>query len=170
MILRQSSQQNVPNHEITFYDSVTGEALFVAPRGRSMEAFLAESRAHGWPSFRDEEVKENALSTMDLNTMLHFISHSNILPCILTQVVWSNVRILPDGEAVSASGSHLGHNIPDRSGNRYSACVYVLRSSCFYGLRMFFYCEIFIPIKVLHKLGIDIWVPRPSVKPSIPCY
>ena len=46
-------------------------------------------KAHGWPSFRDEEV------------------------------VWENVRCLPDGEAVSLAGTHLGHNIPDAKGNRY---------------------------------------------------
>jgi peptide methionine sulfoxide reductase MsrB len=34
-------------------------------------------------------------------------------------VVWDNVRVLPDGEAVSLNGTHLGHNLPDRSGNRY---------------------------------------------------
>ena len=42
--------------EITFYDSVTGKPLFIAPRGRTMEEFKKESRSHGWPSFRDEEV------------------------------------------------------------------------------------------------------------------
>ena len=41
--------------ETTFYDSVTGLPLFVAPRGRSWEEFEAESRSHGWPSFRDQE-------------------------------------------------------------------------------------------------------------------
>eukprot|EP00966_Prymnesium_polylepis_P099666 2308100-Prymnesium_polylepis.1 len=52
--------------------------------------FLAESDTHGWPSFRDAEV------------------------------VWENVRVLKaSGEAVSATGSHLGHNIPDSKGNRY---------------------------------------------------
>jgi hypothetical protein len=44
------------NEEITFYDSVTGKPLFIAPKGRSFEDFVKESRAHGWPSFRDEEV------------------------------------------------------------------------------------------------------------------
>ena len=39
--------------ELTFYDSVTGKPLFVAPRGRSMRSFIAESLRHGWPSFRD---------------------------------------------------------------------------------------------------------------------
>lgn len=75
--------------EITFYDSNTGKPLFVAPRGRSMEDFLVESRAHGWPSFRDQEV------------------------------VWDDVRVLPDGETVSLAGTHLGHNLPDGKGSRY---------------------------------------------------
>jgi len=39
-----------------YYDSVTGKPLFVAPIGRTMQEFLAESDAHGWPSFRDQEV------------------------------------------------------------------------------------------------------------------
>ena len=29
--------------------------------------------------------------------------------------------MLPDGECVSVDGTHLGHNLPDRSGNRSSA-------------------------------------------------
>jgi hypothetical protein len=41
---------------VTFYDSVTGKPLFVAPINRSADAFLKESEIHGWPSFRDEEV------------------------------------------------------------------------------------------------------------------
>jgi peptide methionine sulfoxide reductase MsrB len=73
----------------TFFDSVTGRPLFMAPRGRSFEEWERESRAHGWPSFRDEEV------------------------------VWDDVRVLPDGEAVSVGGTHLGHNLPDKKGNRY---------------------------------------------------
>lgn len=46
---------------ITFYDSVTGQALFVAPIGRSAEDFVSESEVHGWPSFRDQEVGVDAL-------------------------------------------------------------------------------------------------------------
>ena len=42
--------------EITYYDSVTGKPLFIAPRGRSVEQLIEESRHHGWPSFRDQEV------------------------------------------------------------------------------------------------------------------
>ena len=34
--------------EVTFYDSVTTKPLFVAPRGRSWQEFIVESRAHGW--------------------------------------------------------------------------------------------------------------------------
>ena len=75
--------------ETTFYDSVSGSPLFVAPRGRSFGAFEGESRDHGWPSFRDAEV------------------------------AWEYVRVLPDGECVSVTGTHLGHNLPDRRGNRY---------------------------------------------------
>lgn len=75
--------------EVTFFDSVSQKPLFVVPNGRSVQDFLNESLAHGWPSFRDEEV------------------------------VKSNVRILTDGEVVSVDGTHLGHNIPDGAGNRY---------------------------------------------------
>ena len=74
---------------MTYYDSVTGKALFKAPVGRSLEDFIRESQAHGWPSFRDDEV------------------------------IWDNVRILGDGETVSTDGTHLGHNLPDGKGNRY---------------------------------------------------
>jgi len=72
-----------------YYDSVSGKPLFVAPVGRSMDDFLRESASHGWPSFRDQEV------------------------------VWENMRVLKDGEAVSVDGTHLGHNLPDSKGNRY---------------------------------------------------
>jgi len=35
------------------------------------------------------------------------------------EVVRENVRCLGDGETVSTTGTHLGPNLPDRSGNRY---------------------------------------------------
>ena len=72
-----------------FHDSVSGEPLFVAPIGRSRAEFLQESYAHGWPSFRCEEV------------------------------CWDSVRCLSDGEVVSVTGTHLGHNIPDGKGHRF---------------------------------------------------
>eukprot|EP00931_Biecheleriopsis_adriatica_P063285 TRINITY_DN38284_c0_g1_i1.p1 TRINITY_DN38284_c0_g1~~TRINITY_DN38284_c0_g1_i1.p1 ORF type:complete len:690 (-),score=162.20 TRINITY_DN38284_c0_g1_i1:8-2077(-) len=75
---------------LCFYDSNSGKKLFQLPRtSRSIEAFLKESTHHGWPSFRDYEVN------------------------------WKEVRLLPDGEVVSKAGTHLGHNIPDYTGNRY---------------------------------------------------
>lgn len=54
-----------------------------------MSEFIQESLAHGWPSFRDSEVN------------------------------WEEVRCLKNGEAISLTGTHLGHNLPDRLGNRY---------------------------------------------------
>ena len=77
------------NDKLTYYDCVTGKPLFIAPVGRTADEFLAESRQHGWPSFRDSEV------------------------------VWANVRTLANGETVSVDGTHLGHNLPDSKGNRY---------------------------------------------------
>lgn len=68
---------------------ITGKPLFRAPRGRSWWAFIAETKAHGWPSFRDEEVLKD------------------------------HVRILSNGEVISEDGTHLGHNIPDSKGNRF---------------------------------------------------
>ena len=69
---------------------MTSKPLFIAPRGRTVQEFIEESRKHGWPSFRDQEV------------------------------VWENMRCLQNGEAVSIDGTHLGHNIPSADGrNRY---------------------------------------------------
>lgn len=81
--------ENSGKEEVTFFDSDTGKPLFTAPRGRSFEDFVRESEKHGWPSFRDNEVN------------------------------WDNVRVLPGGETVSIDGTHLGHNLPDKSGSRY---------------------------------------------------
>lgn len=79
---------------VTFYDAQCGIPLFRAPKGRSMEAFKTESERHGWPSFRDKEV------------------------------VTKNIEVKDGGEVVSKCGTHLGHNIPDASGNRY--CIDLL--------------------------------------------
>jgi len=81
---------------VTFYDSGwKGRPLFSAPRDRTWEDWIKESKNHGWPSFRDNEVN------------------------------WDYVRVLPDGETVSVDGTHLGHNLPDRKGNRY--CISKLK-------------------------------------------
>lgn len=83
----QKSKKN--DSTIVFYDSNTGNPLFEAPKGRSWDDFISESKQHGWPSFRDEEVN------------------------------WEHVRCLKNGESVSLDGTHLGHNLPDSKGNRY---------------------------------------------------
>jgi len=72
-----------------FYDSVCGKPLFKAPVGRSFADWVAESRKHGWPSFRAEET------------------------------FTENVNILPGGRMESVCGTHLGHNLPDKLGGRY---------------------------------------------------
>ena len=75
---------------LSFFDTATGALLFVAPGpSRTYAQFYAESRAHGWPSFRDDEVAS------------------------------ARVVVLDDGETVSVNGTHLGHNLPDAHGNRY---------------------------------------------------
>ena len=35
------------------------------------------------------------------------------------EVNWDAVRVLPNGEVVSTTGTHLGHNLPDHTGNRF---------------------------------------------------
>merc|ERR1712136_66557 len=74
--------------EMEFYDSVTGALLFDL-KNRDVNEFLTESRAHGWPSFRDSDIN------------------------------WEHCRCLQNGEIVSKTGTHLGHNLPDAKGNRY---------------------------------------------------
>jgi len=85
-------EQNIEEETgtVTFYDSGwKGRPLFTVPRDRSWADFIEESKKHGWPSFRDSEVD------------------------------WNYARVLPGGEMVSIDGTHLGHNLPDRQGNRY---------------------------------------------------
>ncbi len=113
---------------ITFYDSVTGKPLFVAPIGRSPEEFLRESEIHGWPSFRDEEVGgENWETNQETFGRIRDLERLSLLfLVVVVQVVWENVRVLKgSGETVSVDGTHLGHNLPDRRGNRY--CINLVR-------------------------------------------
>jgi len=77
---------------ITFFDSNAPHNLLFTiggEAGRSWSHFLEESIDHGWPSFRDSDV------------------------------VWEHCRVLNDGEVVSTVGTHLGHNLPDLTGNRF---------------------------------------------------
>jgi peptide methionine sulfoxide reductase MsrB len=79
----------------TFYDAACGVPLFKLG-ARPREEWEQESRAHGWPSFRDNEVVE----------------------------LGTNVLEKAGGEIVSSCGTHLGHNLPDSKGNRY--CINLL--------------------------------------------
>jgi len=99
LFLKEIEKCKQKGKTITFYDSNTGKPLYEAPKGRSWDDFLAESRAHGWPSFRDEEV------------------------------IWDDMRCLRNGEAVSLAGTHLGHNLPDRNGNRTFILVATLHQN-----------------------------------------
>lgn len=81
--------QTANQQKTVFRDPVTGKPLFIAPINRSWDDFVVESRRHGWPSFRQQEV------------------------------VWENVRVLGNGETISVDGTHLGHNLPDSKGARY---------------------------------------------------
>merc|ERR1719198_143074 len=54
----------------TFYDSVCGKPLFVAPKGRTMAEFERESLAHGWPSFRPAEVVQANVKILEGGEMV----------------------------------------------------------------------------------------------------
>jgi hypothetical protein len=76
--LTETAEAQASESPVIFYDSNTGEKLYTAPLGRSWKEFLDESKKHGWPSFRDNEVN------------------------------WDVVRVLKNGETVSVNGTHLG--------------------------------------------------------------
>jgi len=78
------------NKPVTFYDSVCGIPLFNVPMNRTLAEFMAETKEHGWPSFRPAE-----LASPDA------------------------VKILPNNYVVSKCGTHLGSNLPDAKGIRY---------------------------------------------------
>ena len=77
------------NKTTTFYDSVCGIPLFVAPKGRTLAEFEADTTEHGWPSFREEEL------------------------------VQGNSRVDSDGLVTSKCGTHLGSYLPDEKGPRW---------------------------------------------------
>mmetsp|Transcript_20336 Transcript_20336/g.36981 ORF Transcript_20336/g.36981 Transcript_20336/m.36981 type:complete len:257 (-) Transcript_20336:84-854(-) len=85
-------------YEFIFYDSQCGLPLYIAPRGRSYDAWKKESIDHGWPSFRDEEV------------------------------VMENIDVIAGGEVVSkcpgGAQTHQGHRFEDYHGYRY--CIDLL--------------------------------------------
>jgi len=71
----------------TFYDSVCGVPVFRAPINRTMAEFEADTKEHGWPSFRDGEVvTENVVTHKDT------------------------------GYVISSCNTHLGSYLPDAVG------------------------------------------------------
>lgn len=60
--------------ETNYYDSVTGKLLYTAPRGRTFEEFKAESKSHGWPSFRDSEVTLSLICHLDLYFVITYLA------------------------------------------------------------------------------------------------
>ena len=78
--------------ETTFYDPVCGIPLFIVPRGRNFSSFMEETKNHGWPSFRDEELVDG-----------NVFNETN-----------------KGGRGVrSKCGTHLGDNLPEGGKNRY---------------------------------------------------
>jgi len=75
--------------EATFYDSVCGLPLFTVPRNRTWADFEAETREHGWPSFRPAELVPGSV-----------VAHE-------------------DGDVYSKCGTYLGSLLPDEKGPRY---------------------------------------------------
>jgi hypothetical protein len=111
--VKEATKEYAEKGEIKFYDSNTGNLLFIAPKGRSFDEFINESMSHGWPSFRDDEV------------------------------VWDDVRCLPNGEAVSLVGTHLGVSF------MLLGYVFSIRLKAYFFLHaLFLYldlCQLFIP-------------------------
>lgn len=104
-----------PGTVYTFYDSVSGKPLFRVPKsdvwygwgeghkGFQFAKFARETDSHGWPSFRDGDVV--AANVLELPPNFEGIN--------------PNTHAKYGGEIVSVDGTHLGHNIPDKRGNRY---------------------------------------------------
>ena len=82
---------------ITFYDSVTGKPLFVAPLNRSPEEFIQESEVHGWPSFRDGRpcyYLDSVILPLSHDSLLltqnHFLRRGCLGECTSSQKLWRN--------------------------------------------------------------------------------
>lgn len=92
----KQAQATSDGETIQFYDSNSGKLLFTAPVGRSMDDFLQESRAHGWPSY-----VYNIYVSFPISSAWFFRFRDQ-------ETNWEYVRCLPDGETVSVDGTHLG--------------------------------------------------------------
>ena len=101
----------------TFYDPVCGLPLFRAPVGRSFDDWEAETKEHGWPSFRSAEV---APPLVRRETFLASTTSLTFMCLLGAQVIAENVLTDVDGKTlVSSCGTKLGTNEPDESGDRF---------------------------------------------------
>ena len=64
--------------DLTFYDSVTGKPLFTAGKERSWDAFVKESKSHGWPSFRDSEVQPRLFAQAPILPLVLALSPTSV--------------------------------------------------------------------------------------------
>jgi hypothetical protein len=151
---------------VTFYDSVTGKPLFVAPKDRSPEEFLQESKIHGWPSFRDDEVRICVVRFPQTMSEVWLVCSHVFLA--LVQVVWENVRVLKNsGETVSVDGTHLGVSF-DLLCSKYSDCLLPVISPSIY-LLLLTYALTAQPSRsprqqVLHQFGQYCWKARGKLR------
>lgn len=102
--------------------SVSGKPLFKAPVGRSVDDFIAESKIHGWPSFRDEEVvwsNVRVLRSSGETVSLVSSKLKYMQPLVLVTFVYSLSCLRNLTFLIIQDGTHLGHNLPDQNGNRY---------------------------------------------------
>jgi len=105
--------------------SVTGKPLFVAPIGRTAEDFIAESEVHGWPSFRDQEVVWDNVrvlkgigETVSLDGTVSSLPFLRLCKLLFSLPVYIDFSLLSLNASTPSSLQHLGHNLPDKKGNR----------------------------------------------------
>ena len=123
--LAETTAEGIPSEEnpITFFDSNSGKPIFRAPIGRTWQEFVRESRSHGWPSFRDQEVVWDNVRVLvngetvsvDGKTVVRPSDASSIIVSLKLVLVWA----LSFSSGLIPTGTHLGHNLPDGQGNRF---------------------------------------------------
>jgi hypothetical protein len=114
-------EESEASGEITFYDSNSGKPLFYGPRDRPWSAFVKESKVHGWPSFRDSEVNWDYVRVLpngeciSVDGTVRRPSRSPVSGAAPPLGSW----LLRSRADSTRAVQHLGHNLPDGTGNRY---------------------------------------------------
>ena len=90
-------------------------------RFRFLEAGIdpISARAADLLAYPHQHVDKNCLFRSFHSNSSHLSSSSPLFIILVEPQVWDNVRCLSNGECVSTTGTHLGHDLPDRTGNRY---------------------------------------------------